>query len=192
MPEGDELYNSDEERERLARILEERYLAMLEAVNTALVKLYGLDAERFVVTDAAANQVLVEAARQVVRIDETTRQAIVEQLRVGQALGLSTWEIANGQPDIGYRGIDGLYQETWKGRAETIARTELQHANNVSALNRYTASGMVDMVQIIDGDDWDAECAARNGKIVPVSERPPLLHPNCTMTVVPVLREGII
>ena len=188
----DDVYDSDEERERLARILEERYLAMLEAVNTALVRLYGLDTERFVVTDAAANQVLVEAARQVVRIDETTRQAIVEQLRVGQALGLSTWEIANGNEKIGYRGIEGLYTETWKGRAETIARTELQHANNVSALNRYAASGMVDMVQIIDGDDWDAECAARNGKIVPVSERPPLLHPNCTMVLVPVLREGII
>ena len=192
MPEGDELYDSDEERERLARILEDRYLAMLEAVNTALVRLYGLDADRFVVTDAAANQVLVEAARQVVRIDETTRQAIVEQLRVGQALGLSTWEIANGRADIGYRGIEGLYTETWKGRAETIARTELQHANAVSALNRYQASGMVDMVQIIDGDEWDAECAARNGRIVPLSERPPLLHPNCTMTLVPVLREGII
>lgn len=192
MSEIGDVYNTDDERDRLARILEDRYLAMLDAVHAALVRLYGLDAEQFVVTDAAANQVLVEAARQVVRIDETTRQAIAEQLRVGQALGLSTWEIANGRPDIGYHGIEGLYTETWKGRAETIARTELQHANNVAALNRYAASGMVDMVQIIDGDNWDAECAARNGRIVPISERPPLLHPNCTMTLVPVLREGII
>ena len=79
------------------------------------------------------NQLLVEAARQVVRIDETTRQAIAEQLRVGQALGLSTWEIANGNAEIGYHGIEGLYTETWKGRAETIARTELQHAQNEAA-----------------------------------------------------------
>jgi len=191
VPDITEVYDGDDERERLVAILEARYLAMLNAVHAALVRLYGLDPERFTVTDAAANQILVEAARQVVGIDETTRQAIVEQLRVGQSLGLSTWEIAHGRPDIGYRGIDGLYQETWKGRADTIARTELQHAQNEASLNRYTASGMVDMVQIIDGD-YDAACSARDGRIVPLSERPQLLHPNCTMTIVPILREGII
>ena len=51
---------------------------------------------------------------------------------------------------------------------------------------------MVDMVQIIDGDDWDDACASRNGRIVPVSERPQLNHPNCTLVLVPVLREGVI
>ena len=101
MPDITEVYDGDDERKRLAAILEARYLAILDAVHQALVRLYGLDAERFTVTDAAANQVLVQAAQQVQRIDETTRQAIVEQLRVGQALGLSTWEIAHGRPDIG-------------------------------------------------------------------------------------------
>lgn len=192
MPDISEIYDGDEERRRLADILEPRYRAMLEAVNRALIALYGLDATRFVVSDQAANLLLVDAAQRVVRIDETTRQAIVEQLRIGQELGLSTWEIANGNAAIGYHGIEGLYSETWKGRAETIARTELQHANNTAALQRYASSGMVDQVQIIDGDEWDGACAARNGRIVPISEHPRLLHPNCTMVLVPVLREGII
>src|SRR5215471_20586988 len=192
MPEVDDVYNSRDEQEALAAILERRYLAMLAAVHEALIRLYGLDANRFVISDNAVNLMLVDAAQRVVRIDENTRQLIAEQLRVGQALGLSTYQMAHGDAKIGYRGIEGLYAETWQNRAETIARTELQHAQNEASLNRYAATGMVDMVQIIDGDEWDAPCARRNGTVVPISEHPQLNHPNCTMVVVPVLREGII
>lgn len=192
MPDVDDVYDSAAEQERLAAILEQRYLAMLNAVHAAMIRLFGLDPDRYRVHDAAVNAILVDAAQRVVRIDETTRQAIAEQLRVGQALGFSTYEIAHGKPEVGYRGIDGLYSETWKGRADMIARTELQHAQNEATLNRYAATGMVDMVQIIDGDDWDEPCRARNGRIVPISERPQLNHPNCTLSLVPVLREGIV
>ena len=192
MAETGDVYNMRDELERLAAILEVRYRAMLNAVNTVMVRVFGFDPNRFTVTDSDANRILVDAARRVVRIDETTRLAIAEQLRIGQELGMSNWEIANGNERVGYRGIDGLYQETWKGRAETIARTELQHAQNQSSLNRYEATGMVDMVRIIDGDDWDEACAKRNGTVVPASSHPQLNHPNCTMVLVPVLREGII
>ena len=191
MPDVEDVYNSDDERKRLADILEQRYVAMLNAVHQAMIRLYGLDPKRYVVSDAAVNQLLVDAARRVVRIDENTRQAIAEQLRIGQELGLTTYEIANGNPAIGYRGIEGLYAETWNGRAQTIARTELQHAQNEASLNRYAATGMVDMVRIVDGDDWDLPCADRDGRVVPISERPQLNHPNCTLVLVPVLREGI-
>ena len=186
-----DVYDADDEQERLGEILELRYERMLTATHEAIRRLFGLTVDQFRLTDSAVNALLVEAAHQVVRIDETTRQAIAEQLRLGQDLGLSTWEIANGRADIGYRGIEGLYGETWKGRALTIARTELQHAQNEAALNRYAATGMVDKVEIIDGD-FDAACQARNGRIVPISERPQLLHPNCTMNLVPILREGIL
>ena len=192
MPDVGDVYDTPEEQRRLAEILEQRYLAMLAAVHAALIRLFGLDANRFVISDNAVNLLLVDAAQRVVRIDETTRQAIAEQLRVGQALGLSTYEIAHGNAKIGYHGIEGLYQETWKGRADTIARTELQHAQNEASMNRYAATGMVDHVKIIDGDEWDLPCAQRNGRVVPISERPQLNHPNCTMVLVPVLREGMI
>jgi hypothetical protein len=148
--------------------------------------------EQFRVHDADVNALLRDAAQRVVRIDETTRQNIAEQLRVGQALGLSTYDIAHGRADIGYHGVDGLYSETWKGRADMIARTELQHAQNESALNRYAASGLVDHVRIIDGCEWDEACCARNNTVVPITDRPQLNHPNCTLVVVPVVREGVI
>jgi cell division ATPase FtsA len=192
VPDINDVYDSEAEQERLREILEARYQTMLRAVHEAVRRVFGLTREEFRLPDRVTNVLLMDAARRVAGIDETTRQAIAEQLRIGQELGLSTWEIANGNPEIEYRGIQGLFEETYKGRAETIARTELQHAQVESAMNRYAATGMVDYVQIIDGDDWDIPCAERNGKIVPISERPQLNHPNCTLALVPVMREGIV
>ena len=189
----DDVFNSEQEQAWLFAILEQRYLQMLAAVQAALIRLFpGISDEHFRVRDQDVNALLRVAAQRVVRIDETTRQNIAEQLRVGQAAGFSTYEIAHGRPDVGYHGIEGLYQETWKGRAEMIARTELQHAQNEAALNRYASSGLVDRVKIIDGDEWDLPCAERNGRVVPITDHPELNHPNCTLVVVPVLREGVL
>lgn len=191
MPDIDAIYDDEAELRRLAAILEPRYRRMLRAVHEAIRLAFGLRVDRFRLTDSQTNLVLVAAARQVVRINETTRQAIVEQLRIGQELGLSTFEIAQGNARIGYRGIDGLYRETWRGRAAMIARTELQHAQLISSYQQYQATGLVDRVELVDGDDWDEACRARNGKIVPIADRPPLNHPNCTLSVIPVFREGV-
>lgn len=183
------LYDPDDEQERLAEILEQRYRAMLRVMHAIVAAAYP-DIENFRLGDDAVNRILIEAASRVVRIDEFTRRAIAEQLRLGQALGLSPWEIANGRPDLEYRGIEGLFQETWARRGETVARTELQHAQITASLDRYQATGIIDRVKIVDGDD-DAPCAARNGKVVPLTTRPQLLHPNCTMGLVPVPREDV-
>lgn len=186
----DDVYDAHREQELLAAVFEDRYESMLAAVHAVVKNALGL-ADEYRLTDAATNRVLVEAAQRVVRIDETTRDAIAEQLRIGQELGLSTWEIANGAPKLGYRGIEGLYSETWRGRAETIARTELQEAQRISAIDRYTATGLVDRVKIIDGDD-DEPCRSRNGKTVPLGSAPTLGHPRCVLVLVPVLREGLV
>ena len=192
MADLDDIYDSETEMRQLFDILGPRYVAMLVAVHNSLQRLLpNVNILRYRVSDADVAYMLTQAAQQVTQIDETTRQAIREQLVVGAANGLSTYEIANGVPDAGYRGIQGLYMDTWPGRPAMIARTELQHAQNEASLNRYQRSG-VEMVQIIDGDDWDLPCANRNGTIVPITERPQLNHPNCTMVVVPVLQEGII
>lgn len=184
-----EVYDESEERRLLTLIIERRYGGMLAAVHE-LVRTAFPEVEAFRLDDAATRRILAEAARRVVRIDETTRQAIAEQLRIAQERGYSTWEAAHGVADDGYRGIDGLFRETWKGRPATVARTELQHAQIQSSLDRYEATGLVDRVQLVDGDE-DAGCAARNGKVVPMQSRPGLLHPNCTLLLVPVLREGL-
>jgi HK97 family phage portal protein len=72
-------------------------------------------------------------------------------------------------------------------RAETIARTELGSAANLSAIVSYENSGRVESVNVFDGDE-DAVCAAWNGRIVPLDNArsiPRLAHPNCTRSFSP-------
>jgi hypothetical protein len=84
---------------------------------------------------------------------------------------------------------------TWKNRPFTIASTEIAEAQRLAAINRYAASGVVDRVKISDatrGKDHTATCLARAGTTVPLDEAPPLDHPNCSLVLIPVLREGVI
>jgi hypothetical protein len=186
----DALWPSDEERARLERILGPYYRATLNAINAILARLLPPDANSMIVSDAAVARILGEAATRVVRIDEATRAAVRAQLQIGQLRGYSTWQIAHGVEADGYRGIDGLFEETWAGRADTVARTELQHASVVASRDRFVVSGVVDRVQIVDGDDWDQTCASRNGLVVPLEQAPSLAHPNCTLVLLPVLRDA--
>ena len=185
----DDWYDEQAEQARLLQIFDARYVAMLRAVHALVGEVLGLD--DFRLDDAATRRVLREAAERVVRIDETTRAAIARRLQEGQAMGLSNWELANGSAKDEYAGIEGLFRETWNGRAETVARTELAHSQNIASLDRYAATGIVDEVRIIDGDQ-DQPCSSRNGKVVPLGTRPGLLHPNCLvagqMVVAPNLR----
>lgn len=71
-------------------------------------------------------------------------------------------------------------------RAQTIARTETQHAMNRGAIISYTEAG-IEKVEILDSDN-DEECAARNGKIVTLEEALEILedvHPNCVIALSP-------
>jgi hypothetical protein len=192
MPSLEDVYDDEAEQEALAAILDPRYVGMLAAthaaVGSALAPFLGADAEAFRLDDAATRAILAESAERVVLITAATRDALREQLREGQRRGYSAFQIANGVPAEDYRGVDGLFRTTWRGRAETVARTELAHAQNVASLDRYAATGLVDEVEIVEHNDTDAPCAARNGTVVPLSEKPGLLHPNCQMGLIPRVR----
>lgn len=189
-PPIDQVWDSADEQRRLVELMAPYYVRILTAVHALTARSLPLPVrDTFRLDDPATRRVLQQAATRVVRIDETTRQAIATTLQNGQEQGLSTWEIAHGTTD--FRGIDQLFRETWASRADTVARTELQEAQRLSALDRYHATGLVDRVKIIDGD-YDDACAARNGKVVPIEQAPELLHPNCKMVLTPVLREGVM
>jgi hypothetical protein len=91
-------------------------------------------------------------------------------------------------PGEDFRGIAGLFGTTWKGRAETVALTELAQARAVASLDRYAATGMVDAVELVEHTDTDEPCARRNGQVVPLSERPVPLHPRCQVGYIPRVR----
>lgn len=193
--EADDVFDADAERELLERILGAYYAAVLAAVHDVVrqsfIDVPGFDPDQFILEDSATVRLLAQAGTQIVRITETTRQAIASQLQIGAARGYNTFQIAHGVPSEGYSGINGLFRETWAGRAETVARTELQNAQRLAAIDRYNATGLVDEVELIDGEDWDETCAARNGRVVPLSQAPGLAHPNCTLVLLPVIRTGV-
>lgn len=187
----EDVYEAEEEQGLLARILFPRYQRMLEAVHQLLASVFPwLTADAFRLDDPATRKQLALAAEQVVAIDASTRRQLRDVLREGQQRGYSAFQVAEGVPAEGYGGIRGLYLDTWKGRAETIARTELATAANAAALDRYAATGLVERVQIVENADTDEPCASRNGQVVPLSEKPGLLHPNCRMGLVPIVEDA--
>lgn len=181
-----DIYDSEQEQEALAVLLEPRYLAMLKSVHELIVATFPT-MEDFRLDDPATRAVLDRAAEQVVRIDTTTRDALKELLKIGQERGYSAWEIANGVPKDDFPGIEGLFKETWKNRALTVARNELLEAQHTATMDRYRATGLVDRLRLRDGRD-DAPCAERDGTTVPLSSDPQRLHVNCTLVVIPILR----
>jgi hypothetical protein len=186
----EDVYDPEEEQGRLARILFPRYQRMLEAIHQLVASVFPwLSPDEFRLDDPATRKQLALAAEQVVGIDATTRGALRDVLREGQKRGYSAFQVAEGVPAEGFGGIKGLYLETWKGRAELIARTEMATAQNAAALDRYGATGLVERVQLVEHEDTDEPCAARNGKVVPLSAKPGLLHPNCRLGLVPIVED---
>jgi hypothetical protein len=184
----DSFYDAEAEQEALAVILEPRYVRMLGAIHE-LVRVTFPTMEDFRLDDEATREMLDHAAEQVVRIDETTRDALRELLKLGQERGYSTWEIANGVAKDDYPGIEGLFKETWRNRAQTVARNELLEAQHTASLNRYAATGLVDRVRLRDGSGTapDEPCLSRNGQVVPLNSNPQRLHVNCSVAVIPIL-----
>jgi hypothetical protein len=188
MPTVEEAYDAEAEQAGLARIIFPRYERMLTAVHRMVQSAFPeIEEDDFRLDDAATRRLLALAAERVVMIDESTRRSLRAVLQEGQARGYSDVQIADGVPAEGYGGVQGLYLETWEGRAQTIARTELSEAQVASSLDRYAATGLVSQVEIVEHRDTDAECAQRNGRVVPLGERPGLLHPNCRVALIPVV-----
>lgn len=117
---------------------------------------------------------LLERARD---IDTTTRQQVASIVNAAVSEGIGPGEL--GQRIREATTFDDV-------RAETIARTETAIAQNAATLRTYGAFEVAE-VQAIDGDT-DAECAARNGKVFPLSEAEGITdHPNGTLDWVPVV-----
>lgn len=179
VPEEDEL--------RLLAALEPMWRRVLLELHFLTQDTLPVNPLDFRLRDESTEALLQEAARRVVGITETTRQAIARKLQDGQRDGLTTQEIADS--------IESLFTVTWKNRAEMVASTEIGEAQRLAALDRYTASGVVDRVKISDatrGTQHTETCLARAGKVVPLDEAPPLDHPRCSLVLIPVLREGVV
>ena len=72
--------------------------------------------------------------------------------------------------------------------AQTLARTELAHIQNVSTLDKYKKDGIEEVRILVDKNCCD-ECNENKGKIFPVIDAPTLpIHPNCKCTYVAIIK----
>lgn len=134
----------------------------------------------FDLDDAATRAYLRSAGSNIQGITSTTREAVRAALIEGQAGGEGVDQIAARLRSLAEFG---------PARARTIARTELAHASNTAALTSYQASGVVLGVRVFDGD-YDAACAAMNGRVFTLSQPPATLqHPNCRRAFAPIVDE---
>ncbi len=182
-----QFFDADLSREALTRIFAKRYVAMLRAIHALTARALNLTPDEFRLDDPSVRRAILEAGARAVRVTETTQKAIAAMIADGHARGLSNWEIANGTDD--FPGIERLFNETWAGRAELVARTEMAHAQIAASINRWRTTGMIHEVELRDGGHVtsDAACTSRNGRRYPLSNPPQLLHPGCTALVVPIL-----
>ena len=159
----------------LGDVLTPRQLSLLDDVYQLVLGELGIS---FDLDDAATRAYLGVAGSNIAGITDTTRLAVQAALMAGQQAGGGIEQLAarlQGLPTFSAR------------RARTVARTELGHASNTAALTSYRASSVVVGVRVFDGD-YDAECAAINGRVYTLSQPPATLqHPNCRRAFAPIV-----
>jgi hypothetical protein len=179
------VFDDDLELELLTGLYILWYGAVLRAVHTVAIRVMSL--QPVPLSDVAVRQMVLKAQASSVVVHETTKKMIAQRIADGAARGLTPKQIAYGTPD--FPGIAGLFDVTWKGRPLTVAQTELQRAQLEATVERFQNLGRGRVTGWLASDgDYDANCAARNGRTYPTNSPPQLLHPNCRLTVRPLIR----
>lgn len=185
--EGDMAHVRDNDLERALLILLfiKWYGTVLRAVHQVASAVLGLGA--LPLDTAAIAQQVLSAQASAVAVDAATQKLIAQRIADGLRQGLTSREIAYGTAD--FPGIDGLFDETWKNRPLTVARTELQKAQLEATKQRFLTlgRGRVEGWLASDGD-YDDYCAGRNGVVFPLNNPPSMAHPHCRLTLSPILR----
>lgn len=135
-----------------------------------------------------------ELALRVTGINQTTREDVQRIVADALTEGVSGPQLAER--------LTGLFEETYKGRSLTVARSESQVAYGMASVTGYTESGVVAYVELMDNPDHTEDygasdglsCAQRDGLIVPLEQaRAHILaeHPNGSLATAPVLATAL-
>lgn len=131
--------------------------------------------------------------RDVRQITESSRNDLADAVQTAIQRRYSVEQLTRGVKGDGFAGLRGIVDRwqavapvaTTTDRAHLIALTETARAYNLGTLNAYAASGLVEMVNVFDGEGcgWTTHTdpEAANGKRVPIAEARanPLSHPHC-------------
>lgn len=120
--------------------------------------------------------------QRVTRITEVTRSQIARVIDDGFSAGLSDVQIAED--------LRTVVEETYRGRADTIARTEIAMVDSEATVNAYQQVG-VTHVLVSDGLDcgWtshdDPDKADGSTRSLEAWQARPIAHPNCVRSAAP-------
>lgn len=190
-PHPEELLPDQERQLLLLAMVPFLYAALTESGNLAGA-LVGLDA--MAEADPRIGELLSETAPRAAWMHRTTLDAIRAALAEGVSRGYTVGQIAHGVPEDSFLGVYAVVAETYRGRSETIARTELARATNLAALERYQEGGASE-VYVIDGManptpcGWlyhdDEDVANDTWRTVIDARQHPIAHPNCHRRFLP-------
>jgi uncharacterized protein (UPF0297 family) len=182
--------NWDDEDERLwNEVMRPFYQASGERAFDGVNAVAGTTIS-FDLANPNVSRIVEQLGKRIVDISETTRADVVRVIAEGQAEGLSLSQIADS--------IRDLFEQTYKSRAETVARTETQVSYNLASQLGYQESGVVENVELVDNpdhtEDYSASdgltCAERHGLVVNVGlmdQHVYAEHPNGSLACIPIL-----
>lgn len=135
-------------------------------------------------------RVVDQLGREIKGISETTRQDVARIISDSLDEGMTLDEIAGK--------LQGQFEETYRGRALTIARTESMRSYSTASVLGYQESGVVEEVEFSDSpthcEDYGASdglsCCERNGlvvKLIDAQKHIDAEHPNGSLGTLPVL-----
>lgn len=159
----------DAEEQELARVLNRFYMANGEAAFEATAGLTGTDSV-WQISNPRIAKLMQQLGLRITAINDATRETVQQIVTDGLLDGQTYREIAEA--------IAKHVEQTYAGRAMTIARTESIQAYSKASVLSYAESGVVENVEFIDNpehtEDYGASdgmsCAERDGLVVPLYE----------------------
>lgn len=182
-----------EEEENLLRSLMDKFYATageLAAADASATLGVQID---WALSNPNIQRTMGMLSKRIVGINETTRLDVSKVIADSLTEGVTLDELAGR--------LDGMFAETYKGRAMTVARTESMYSYSMSSLRSYEESGVIESVEFADNPDHDTDpmpptdttCADRNGhetELGKASDYVDSAHPNCILAVLPIVKLG--
>lgn len=197
IPDADDLITPDDSDE-LEDILRKHMLEIIQNSWDTIHLTMGGMYQPFDPDDPLVTKILADAGKRVRLIDATTLEQLRYTLQSASTLGWSIDHLVRGDPEMGIPGLRQVIEETYKGRAQSIARTELGNAQQRAAVSRYKEAG-VDRVRVFDNgfDDSAPGCVilgnGNKGTVVPLAwaDKHALGHPRCVRAFAAELDEPV-
>lgn len=165
---------------QLTAIMRRFYPLLLEKAYTDATGVLGVEVA-FDLEHEAVQKVLGLLAKRIKDVADTTRTQV--QTLVGQAAERG-WSPAELAAEL--RKVADLQSAS---RAAMVARTETATAYTQGSILAYQESGVVKGTEWLLGGNPCPDCEPLGGTFLDFDAAHPPLHPNCTCSVIPVLKE---